>query len=153
MPRVVGMAIRTRKNGPMREIEADEVVVDGGLVSDVPVSRNRGLTLLSSEQWSQVQRELDADLPWHTRRANVLVEGLPLADLLGRRVQLGAIELEIVDETHPCEMMDRLHQGLRAVLEPERRGGVHGRVLRGGRLQLGDPVSIVETAAAAPARD
>lgn len=150
MPSVVGLAVRSRKQGPMREIESDLVAVDGGLAADIPVARDRGLTLLSREQWSEVQRELGVDLPWHTRRANVLVEGLPLGDLIGQRLRLGEVELEIIDETRPCEMMDRLHQGLRATLEPQRRGGVHGRVVRGGRLRLGDPVRVVPAAPTTP---
>lgn len=143
MPSVLGIAIRTSKNGPMREVDSAEVVAGGGISTDLPVSRSRGLTLLASEQWSEVRKELDAPLPWHTRRANVLVEGLKLGDLIGRRLKLGEIEFEVINETEPCGLMDQLHAGLREALKPECRGGVHGCVVRGGTLRIGDSIELI----------
>ena len=45
----------------------------------------------------EVQQELnEPDLPWHTRRANVLVEGLVMTDLIGKTVQIGDVVVEPV---------------------------------------------------------
>lgn len=141
-PRVVAIAVRTVKNGPMREVVSAEAVEDGGLVGDLPVTEDRGITLIDRRQWQETIDELGADLPWHTRRANVLCEGLEMASLIGKTVHLGAIELEIVEETQPCQLMDQLHLGLREALKPDCRGGVHGRVVKGGTFSVGDSITV-----------
>jgi MOSC domain-containing protein YiiM len=43
--------------------------------------------------------------------------------------------------------MDALRPGLRRALEPEGRGCVHRRILRGGVIAPGDPVELIGQAA------
>lgn len=114
--RVVGIALRTRAGGPMTEVPEARAPQGG---------------------W------LGADLPWHVRRANVCVEGLDLPALIGRRIRAGQLVLDVLDETRPCDLMDEMHPGLQAALRPEGRGGVYGRVLEGGLLQIGDSIEIL----------
>jgi MOSC domain-containing protein YiiM len=127
----------------MRELAEAAAEIDGGLGDDLRPSRDRGLTLLSAEQWKDVTRELGVELPWHTRRANLLIDGVgSLNPWIGRTIEIGEVLLEVLGETEPCGMMERLHAGLRRTLEPDCRGGVHGRVLRGGTVRVGDPVIL-----------
>lgn len=144
--RVVSIAIRPARNAPMQEISAAEVHAERGIAGDLPAPPDRGVTLISAEQWQQVIRELGVDLPWHTRRANVLVEGLVMADLVGRELAIGTARLRIVEETKPCGLMDQLYPGLRQTLEPDLRGGVHGRVIQGGTIHPGDEVRLIDKA-------
>jgi MOSC domain-containing protein YiiM len=53
-------------------------------------------------------------------------------------LHIGEVELQITMETRPCHLMDRAHEGLRAALRPEWRGGVCCVVRRGGAIKLGD---------------
>ena len=110
-----------------------------GIDGNVHRGGRRQVTLISWEAWEDVARDLDVDVDPVTRRANLLVEGLPpLADTLGARLRIGEVLLEVTEETAPCRLMDRFHQGLRAALTPDWRGGVTCRVVSGGRLRLGD---------------
>jgi|CXWL01.1.fsa_nt_gi MOSC domain-containing protein YiiM len=140
--KVIGIALRTAVRGQMREVSEAQAIEKGGLVGDVKSSEARGVTFLSSRQWEQVQRELGVPLPWHTRRANVLVETDGLAHLVGRTIELGQVQVEIKAETRPCELMDTLHDGLRRALTPDLRGGVYGKVIRAGQFRVGDMVRV-----------
>lgn len=124
----------------MREVARVEATADGGLAGDLRSSPDRGVTLISAPQWRQTMMELGADLPWHTRRANVLVDAASLAPLIGRRIRIGEVEVDVKAETKPCGVMDKLHQGLRQALVPDCRGGVYGRIVRGGAIAIGDAV-------------
>lgn len=140
---VVGIAIRPDKNATMCEIESVDAKTGQGLAGDLPSIPDRGVTLISRQQWETVCRELETDLPWHTRRANILVDAGPLGDLIGKRIRIGTIEVDVKLEVKPCGLMDKQHQGLRERLVPDCRGGVGGRILNDGTIRMGDPVTIV----------
>lgn len=140
---VVAIAVRTKKNGPMLEIDAASAAKNGGIESDLKSSPDRGITFISSEQWREVQDEFGVDLPWHTRRANVLTEGLALGTLFGKTLRVGTLEVHIIAETEPCGLMDKIHQGLQHVLTPECRAGVYGRVTKSGSFAVGDEIAVI----------
>ncbi len=141
--RITAIAIKPDHYAPMREV-AEANIRDDGIEGSAWASSVRRVTLLFAEQWAEVQDELGAELPWHLRRANVLVSGLHPRDVMKKRLRLGGVELEILGETKPCERMDQAHQGLKAALKRDMRGGVYGSVLQPGRIAVGDTVSVFE---------
>lgn len=139
---IVGIAIRSVKNGPMREISEAVAVAHGGIEGDLLSSPARGITLMSSVQWQQVVGQLGEDLPWHARRANVLVDAPELSHLIGRKILLGGVQVKVEGETEPCSLMDEICSGLSEVLVPDCRGGVHGSVVLGGCFKVGDHLTF-----------
>lgn len=144
--RIVGLALKPEHRGPMREVDEAEIGLEGleGLEGNAAQSDYRRVTLISREQWDEVQNLLNTSLPWHTRRANILVEGLPLAGLIGKKVRLGEAELEVNGETEPCSRMDQIFPGLRRALEPDCRGGVYAAVLKPGAVCVGDTIGVLD---------
>ena len=140
---LLAIARKSKVRAPVESLEAGEITVGGGLAGDhrgTPGSRQ--ITVVSKQAWEAACRELGDDLPWTYRRANLLVDGIDLEDMSGRRLRVGEVELEITDETKPCPRMDEQHQGLTAALAPNWRGGVTCRVLTGGRVAVGDAVTL-----------
>jgi MOSC domain-containing protein YiiM len=140
---VVGLAVRPGMNKPMCVLDQIVVTVEDAVVEDYGKSLKRGITLLSSMQWQQVQDELGAELPWHLRRANVLIEAKSLVHLIGKTICIGDVQVAITTETDPCSLMETLHSGLEAALTPDCRGGVYGKVVKGGAIKIGDVVTLV----------
>jgi len=126
----------------MREIASARAVVDAGLAADIEVTANRGMTFLASGAWRKTCEDLNVDLPWHTRRANVLIDAESLADLIGRTIRFGSVAVAVRGETRPCGLMDELHSGLLQALTPDVRAGVMGRVISGGSFAIGDTVWV-----------
>ena len=142
--KITAIALRSRPKGPMVLVEAVDCMENGGLAGDVESRPDRGITFLSSRQWGEVTSDLGKDIPWHTRRANILVEAGGMGHLIGTTIRVGAIRVRVNAETRPCALMDRLEPGLRAVLTPDCRAGVYGRILESGSIRVGDEVAIVE---------
>ena len=140
---VRGIAVREASRAPMKEQQKVEVTLREGIVQDYRGTGLRQVTFLDLGQWQEVLAELDIDLPWYMRRANVLIEGLDLPATVGRRLQVGACRFAIGGETTPCDRMDELQPGLRRILTPSLRGGVWGKVLQGGPLRIGDEVKVL----------
>jgi len=135
-----GIAMRPDKGDPMQELTECELQAGHGLACENRNRGNRQATLLAVESWRDTCNDLGAPLPWTTRRANLLVEGVPLAAKLDDQIRIGDVVLRVHKETKPCGLMDTLHSGLRKALEPAFRGGVVAEVVRGGVIRVGDAV-------------
>ena len=149
--RLAGIARHDRPKGPMETL--DQVAVTaaegvhgdfrGGLASSKP-GRKRQVSLIEAECVATAMAEAEAVLGWSDCRRNLLVQGLRLPRAEGTRVQIGdSLVLEITCECEPCERMDALHEGLRAALTPDWRGGFLGRVIEDGEIAVGDEIRIL----------
>jgi MOSC domain-containing protein YiiM len=72
-----------------------------------------------------------------------LIEGVEVPRALGGIIAVGPAVLEITYPTTPCKGMDEAREGPMRTLYPDWRGGVTCRVLEGGRVALGDPVTVL----------
>ncbi len=142
--KLVSIAQRSNAESPMQEIFSSEVTLDEGIQGDSKGKPGlRQITILSKESWLKACHELGVDLPWTTRRANLLIKGFEfLPTDVGRTIQIGDVILEITSETDPCQKMDKAHQGLKEALIPSWRGGVCCKVLQAGTITTGDNVEI-----------
>lgn len=140
---LLGIAIKPQRLQPMQLLGDGKLSVQEGLVGD---SRGkpgpRQVTLLSLTAWHAACDEIGMVLPWTERRANLLVDDLPLCQSAGSRIAIGDAVLEISGETDPCSRMTAVHPGLFDALNRNWRGGVCCRVLCGGLLTLGMEVEL-----------
>jgi MOSC domain-containing protein YiiM len=141
--KLLGIAVRPAPGATPQELSEAVIDVTSGIAGDhrrTPGSRQ--VTVLALREWEAACREVNAELPWTTRRANLLIDGLTLAETRGARLQVGEVVLEIAGETRPCEVMEAAQTGLRRALGPDWRGGVVCRVIAGGAIRVGDPVVL-----------
>lgn len=103
--------IKRARRGPMDAKEHATLVAGKGLRDNANQAGKRQVTIIEKEVWARHMKELNADLDPATRRANLMVSGMPLADSRGRILQVGNCRLRILGETKPCERMDEALPG------------------------------------------
>lgn len=147
---LAGIARHARPKGPMEAIGHARVTPEGGIGGDYRgamkgMPYKRQVTLIEAGDWATAMRLVDADIPWIERRANLLVDGIDLPQIAGKRLRIGTdVVLEVTRETDPCERMEALAPGLKAALLPDWRGGVCTMVIAGGEIAVGDEIRIEE---------
>ena len=147
--RLIGIARRAATRAPMEVIARAEVTLDAGIEGDFrgrikPGSRGRRqVSLMEAGDWARATAELGVTLPWHSRRANLLLDGFDLPQTVGARIAIGGAVFEITTECDPCSRMEEIADGLYRALLPDWRGGALARVIAGGSLALGDAVTLV----------
>ena len=144
MSRLKSIAIKKAPRAPMQEQEIAEITIEKGITGDLRGSQaGRQITILCEAAWQNTCDAVNTDLPWTTRRANLLVDGVEFGEGdIGKTIRIGEVRLKIMQETYPCSLMDKQHQGLKDALTPKWRGGVCCKVLNAGSIQVGDPVKI-----------
>lgn len=149
--RLIGIARRARHRAPMEALSEAEISTSAGVIGDSRGAKykTRQVTVLALEDWEAALAALGSlrgapppDLPWTTRRANLLVEGVRLPEAKGAILAVGPVVLEVTGVTWPCARMDEAWPGLLKALAGEARGGVTTRVIEGGRVRAGDPVEV-----------
>lgn len=100
----------------------------------------RQVSLIEREQIAQhaVALGLEKIAPG-TVRANIETEGIDLISLVGRNVQIGTAILFFYEPRTPCEKMDQICRGLRALMDNSRQG-VMAQVVRSGVIQIGNEI-------------
>lgn len=146
--RLDAIFLRPGARVPVQRVERAVAVADTGLEGDHAVGGRRQLTLLSAERWADACAAFGRDVDPGVRRANLLVSGLDVGALIGSTLRIGEVLVELTGETRPCELMDDDGRvGLCAALRPDRRGGAYGVLRRGGVLEVGMAVEVVDATA------
>ena len=134
------IGLRPARDVPMVEVRQAQVEAGKGLVGDRygSGSGKRGITLIQAEHLAAIATlsGLDAVAPALLRR-NVVVSGIPLVALKGRRFRIGTA---VFEGTQPCDPCSRME----AALGPggynamRGHGGLCARVLVQGTFAVGD---------------
>jgi MOSC domain-containing protein YiiM len=142
---VEGIHLHGERGDPMRVVDDAELVAGEGLVGD----RMAGLgipgthvTFIGAEGIEAMVAETGIPLEPHQTRRNILVRGVDVPSLVGRRFQVGEAVCYGVKECHPCNHLESLTApGVREGLSG--RGGLRADVLTGGRIRVGDRLTIL----------
>ena len=147
--RLAGIARHARPRGPIETIDRVAVTIEAGLDGDFRGSVKPGgkglrqVSMMEAGDWATAMREIGHDLPWWTRRVNLLVADLDLPQQGGVRLRIGAeVVIELTKQCDPCSRMEEIASGLKAALTPDWRGGALGRVRIGGEIAVGDEIRI-----------
>ena len=144
MARVLGIASRTQKRAAMELLDSVEITLEKGVGDDFRGKPGkRQVTVLTREGWRAACAEAGVELPWTERRANLLIEGLDLNQSAGQILKIGDVQLLITGETDPCERMEEAQPGLFSAMAKAWRGGVCCRVIRPGRITVGEQVELI----------
>jgi len=99
------------------------------------------ITLIEAEAFERQRVEQGLDLDPGDARRQVLVRGLDLGELIGRRFVVGELECEGEERCEPCSHLTRL-VGTQAVLKGLLHTGLRARILQGGTVRVGDEVRL-----------
>jgi MOSC domain-containing protein YiiM len=144
--RVEWIGLRPKRDAAMQETDAVEATTGAGLTGDryTGGSGKRGVTLIQAEHLPVIAALSGHEaVPPAILRRNVVVSGIPLVALRGRRFRIGEVLLEGTDSCDPCSRMEEAlgpggYNAMRGM------GGLCARILEGGTFRVGDAVTALD---------
>jgi MOSC domain-containing protein YiiM len=144
-----------RAGGPMVRLPEIQVEAEKGIVQDSRYFGRRSssgkptqrqITLVAREEIAKHAADLGENgFAPGVVRSNIETEGLTLAPLAGKTLEIGAARILVGAPRDPCEKMDAIKPGLRSLMDHGRQG-VLGQIVRSGTIREGDAIRIVSDA-------
>lgn len=151
---VAGLFVALESRAPV-EARDDVMLVAGVGIEGDRYATKRGFW--SDPQWPDqeltfVEAEVAEELGIEPRalRRNVIVRGVRLDDLIGARFTVGEALIEGVRPCDPCAHIEQVNARPGLLKALAGRGGLRARIVRGGRVRVGDALTVVTAAATAP---
>ena len=133
------MSRRPHKGSPVEEVDELQLTVENGMLGDhySGISRKRQVTLMQDDFLMQVSQRMGFKVDMTMTRRNILIQGINLTDLIGKRFRIGTAVLEGTGPCKPCKQMDKTigPGGWKAM---EGLAGITARVIEGGQVKPGD---------------
>lgn len=139
--RVGWIGLRARYRAEVLAVDAVDAITGRGLAGDHASGGAREVTLVQAEHLAVVAALLGRErVAPELLRRNVVVCGINLLALKGRRFRIGGALLEATGPCAPCCRMEEA-LGVGGYNAMRGRGGIAARVLQSGRIRLDDAVT------------
>jgi MOSC domain-containing protein YiiM len=137
------IGLRPARRQPMEVVTRVQARVGEGLLGDRFKGKGkRQITLIQHEHLSAIAALLDRGaIEPATLRRNIVVAGINLLALKGKRFYVGDALLETSGLCHPCSRME-MALGAGGYNAMRGHGGITARVIVSGELCIGDPVRV-----------
>jgi len=126
------------------EVNVTETGLEGDRATKNSPSNKRQVTLIQHEHLAAAASFLGKESidPNLTRR-NVVVKGMNINALKGRKFNIGTAVLEMTGFCYPCSRMEE-NLGVGGFNAMRGHGGITCRVIKVGKIKIGDKINVKE---------
>ncbi len=146
MPKVYKLGISTNNNQTISEVNSIKVLANQGIVGDRHFNEFNDpynqITLIESENIDYYNIKYGLNIPYKDFRRNIITKGIKLNDLVGKRFQIGKVELEGIDLCRPCKHLSEILDQDNIIKEFLRRGGLRCQILTSSTIEVGDKINV-----------
>ena len=113
---IIKLGIAEHNNTEIVEVDGIQLVAGKGVVGDRH-SRDFNdpfchLTIIESEIIDEYNKKHGLDIPYTDFRRNIVTKGIKLNELVGKKIDIGHVQLEVIDLCRPCRhLAEKLHSG------------------------------------------
>ena len=147
MSKVFKIGTAKNNNQKIKEVLSVEVLFNKGIVGDRHFSEYNNpynqLTLIESENIDYYNEKYDLNIPYVNFRRNIVTQGIKLNDLIGKKLLIGDVEIEVIDLCRPCRHLQEKLNQKNIMKEFLRRGGVRCHILKSSKIMIGDYIQVI----------
>ena len=148
MSKVFKLGIIDKNNKKIQEVESIEVLANKGVVGDRHFDDYNDpycqLSLIESENIDYYNTKFGLNIDYVDFRRNIITRGIELNNLVGKKIQIGNVEVEGVDLCRPCKHLTEILNQRNILKEFLRRGGLRCQILNSSKISVGDNIKIID---------
>jgi MOSC domain-containing protein YiiM len=147
---VMWIGLRPASRKPIKEVSkvnVTETGLEGDRATKNSPSNKRQVTLIQHEHLAAAASFLGKEnIDPNLTRRNIVVKGINLNALKGRKFSIGTAILEMTGFCYPCSRMEE-NLGKGGFNAMRGHGGITCRVIKVGKITLGDKINVIENEA------
>jgi len=151
MSKIFNICISEKASSPMILKKKVEVVKNKGIKGDryflgtgtwsAKNKPHQQITLIESENIDFINLHLEQKLNYEDFRRNVITKNIKLNNLVGEKIIIGSLELEVIKLRHPCLYLAKLlGQDIDLVKLLRLKGGIACKVIKSGIIKIDDKI-------------
>ncbi len=148
MSRVLKLGIADNNNKKIKEVERIEVLANKGIVGDRHYNEFNDpycqLSLIESENIDYYNLKYGLNIAYVDFRRNIITKNIQLNSLIGKKIQIGSVQVEGVDLCRPCKHLSEMLNQDNILKEFIRRGGLRCQILSSSNISVGDQIKILD---------
>jgi len=147
MSKVLKLGITNSNNKKINEVESIEVLTNKGVIGDRHFKEFNDpycqLSLIESENIDYYNSKYGLNISYVDYRRNIVTKGIKLNDLVGKRLLIGKVKVEVIDLCRPCKHLSEVLNQSNILKEFLRRGGLRCQILSSSNINVGDEIKIL----------
>ena len=146
MSKVLKLGISSDNNKEIEEVVSIEVLANKGVIGDRHFKDFNDpycqLSLIESENIDYYNLKYGLNIPYVNFRRNIVTKGVRLNELVGKKLQIGNVELEGIDLCRPCRHLTEVLDQNNILKEFIRKGGLRCQILSSSTINIGDKITF-----------
>ena len=147
MAEVLKIGITAKNNQSIKEVNSIEVIANKGIVGDRHFHEFNDpynqLSLIESENIDEYNIRFGLNISYIDFRRNIVTKGIQLNDLIGKKLSVGNVELEVIDLCRPCRHLTEMLDQRNVLKEFLRKGGLRCQILSSSKISVGDKIKVI----------
>ena len=148
MPVVIKIGITEKNNQKIQEVKTVKVIANQGIVGDRHFKEFNDpfnqLSLIESENIDYYNIKYGLNIPYIDFRRNIITKGIKLNDLVGKKLKIGSVEVEVMDLCRPCRHLNESLNQHNVLKEFLRKGGLRCQILNSSNINIGDKIEVLD---------
>ena len=102
------------------------------------------LSIIESENIDEYNLKYQLNIPYLNFRRNIVTRGIKLNELVGKKISIGSVKIEVLDLCRPCRHLSEKLVRSDIIKEFLRKGGVRCQIMNDGKISLNNKIKIIQ---------
>ena len=148
MSKILKLGLVSNNNEKIEEMDSIKVEENKGVVGDRHFKDQNDpycqLSLIESENIDYYNIKYGLNFRYVDFRRNVVTKGIKLNNLVGKSLQIGNAQIEVIDLCRPCKHLSQILDQDNILKEFLRRGGLRCKILKSSIITVGDEIKVLK---------
>ena len=148
MSKIIKIGVASDNNKEIQEVNSIKVFANKGIVGDRHYKEFNDpycqLTLIESENIDYYNSKYGFNFRYVDFRRNIITKGISLNNLIGKKLLIGKVEVEVIDLCRPCRHLTEMLNQKNILKEFMRRGGLRCQILSSAKINIDDEIKILD---------
>ena len=148
MSEIIKIGFTKDHNKEIIETSEIDLIAGKGIVNDRhfkdyndPLNQ---LSIIEGENIDEYNLKNKLNIPYLNFRRNIVTRGIKLNELIGKKISIGSVKIEVLDLCRPCRHLSEKLGRNDIIKEFLRKGGVRCQIMNDGKISLNNKIKIIQ---------